>query len=66
MKMEHFECCDICHQRDNIENWKFECDLFGYRYLSKTEIMRMISIACSLDNEEFWANLMRSLFRSYS
>ena len=34
--------CDICHQRDNIENWKFECDKFRYRYLSKKEIMRMI------------------------
>ena len=55
--------CDICHLRDNIENWKFECD-YGYKYLSKMEIMKMISISLSLGNEVFWMNLMGNLVRS--
>ena len=58
--------CEICHQRDNIENWRFECGNHAYENPSKMEIMKMISIACScsLGNEVFWANIMRNLARS--
>ena len=56
--------CDICHQRDNIENWRFECGNHAYENPSKMEIMKMISIAGSLGNEEFWANLIRNISRS--
>ena len=56
--------CDICHQRDNIENWRFECGNYGYKYLSKEEIIRMISIGSNLGNTEFWKNLLRNLLRS--
>ena len=55
--------CEVCHLKDIIYNWRFDCGKLAYNEVSRIGLIRMISIMGQMGNVDngFIQNVLSNL-----